>query len=231
MPQFLTLIAAALLLAPSLGLWADPAKKPSPELFTDVSRQAGIAWRHFNGQSRDRFLIEASSGGVAFLDYDNDGWLDIYFVNGGETPRGKSQQPVRNALYRNLGNGKFEDVAESAGVARVPFYGMGAASADYDNDGFQDLYVTGFPSSALFHNEGDGTFSQVTQRAGVENAGEWGASAVWFDFDRDRDLDLELFVCNYAELSFAHPFAHPRLCNVAGKPEYCSQRVQRRGRC
>ena len=219
MPLFLAFIAAALLLAPSWGQWAEPAKKSSSELFTDVSRQAGITWSHFNGQSQDRFLIEASCGGVAFLDYDNDGWLDIFFVNGGETPRGKSQEPVRNALYRNLGNGRFEDVAESAGVAQVPFYGMGVASADVDNDGFQDLYVTGFPSSALFHNEGDGTFSEATQRAGVGNAGEWAASAVWFDYDRDGQLDL--FVCNYAELSFAQP----RPCNFAGKPEYCSQRA------
>ncbi len=221
MPQFLALIAAVLLLAPAWVLWPEPAKQSSPDIFTDVSRQAGITWKHFNGQSEDRFLIEASCGGVAFLDYDNDGWLDIYFVNGGETPRGKSPEPVRNALYRNLGNGRFQDVAESAGVANVPFYGMGAASADYDNDGFQDLYVTGFPSSALFHNEGDGTFSEVTERAGVGNAVEWAASAVWFDYDRDQQLDL--FVCNYAELSFARP----RPCNFAGKPEYCSQRAYR----
>lgn len=219
MPQFLAVIAAVLLLAPSLGLWSEPAKQSSPDLFTDVSLQAGITWRHFNGQSRDRFLIEASCGGVAFLDFDNDGRLDIYFVNGGETPNGKSPSPVRNALYRNLGNGKFEDVAQSAGVAEISFYGMGAASADFDNDGFQDLYVTGFPTSALFHNQGDGTFRNVTRQAGLENAGQWGASAVWFDFDRDRHLDL--FVCNYAELSFSHP----RPCNFAGKPEYCSQRA------
>ncbi len=219
MPRFPALIVAALLLAPSWGLWSEPAKESPPELFTDVSVQAGITWKHFNGQSQDRFLIEASCGGVAFLDFDSDGWLDIFFVNGGETPKGKSRSPVRNALYRNLGNGKFEDVAERAGVAEVPFYGMGAAGADYDNDGFQDLYVTGFPSSALFRNQGNGTFREVTQGAGLENAGEWGASAVWFDFDRDRHLDL--FVCNYAELSFAHP----RPCNFAGKPEYCSQRA------
>jgi len=219
MPRFTALIVAALLLAPSWGLWSEPAKESPPELFTDVSVQAGITWKHFNGQSQDRFLIEVSCGGVAFLDYDNDGWLDIFFVNGGETPKGKSPSPVRNALYRNLGNGRFEDVAESAEVAEVPFFGMGAAAADYDNDGFQDLYVTGFPTSALFRNQGNGTFREVTQGAGLENAGEWAASAVWFDYDRDGQLDL--FVCNYAELSFAHP----RPCNFAGKPEYCSQRA------
>ena len=219
MPQFLAVIAAVLLLASFWEPWTEPAEQSPLELFTDVTLQAGITWKHFNGQSQDRFLIEVSCGGVAFLDFDNDGWLDIFFVNGGETPKGKSRTPVRNALYRNLGNGKFEDVAQSAGVAEVPFYGMGAAAADYDNDGFQDLFVTGFPTSALFHNEGDGTFREVTRRAGLENAGEWAAGAVWFDYDRDRRLDL--FVCNYAELSFAHP----RPCNFAGKPEYCSQRA------
>lgn len=219
MPLLLALFAAVLLLAPYWGLRAEPAEQSSSEIFSDVSLQAGITWTHFNGQSQDRFLIEASSGGVALLDYDNDGRLDIFFVNGGETPNGTSPSPVRNALYRNLGNGKFEDVAERAGVAEVPFYGMGAAGADYDNDGFQDLYVTGFPTSALFHNEGDGTFREVTRQADLTNAGEWAASAVWFDYDRDGQLDL--FVCNYAELSFAHP----RPCNFAGKPEYCSQRA------
>jgi hypothetical protein len=106
-----------------------------------------------------------------------------------ETPNGKSSSPVRNALYRNLRNGKFEDVAAKAGVDRIPFYGMGVAAADFDNDGFPDLYVTGFPSSALFHNNGDGTFSDVTDQAGLKNAGRWAASAAWFDFDRDGLLD------------------------------------------
>ena len=96
MSQSLARIAAALLLAPSLGLWAEPAEQSSPELFTDVSLQAGITWRHFNGQSQDRFLIEASCGGVAFLDFDNDGWLDIYFVNGGETRKSPTASTVKH---------------------------------------------------------------------------------------------------------------------------------------
>ena len=178
---------------------------------------AGISWRQFSGESSDRFLIETMGGGVAFLDFDGDGLLDIFFVNGGETPRGKSSSPVRNALYRNLGNGRFEDVTVKAGVDRIPFYGMGVAVADFDNDGFPDLYVTGFPSSALFHNNGDGTFSDVTSQAGVTNAKRWAASAAWFDFDRDGLLDL--IVTNYAQFSFAEE----KKCEINGLRAYCAQ--------
>src|SRR5262249_4174734 len=155
------LAALFLICAASPYSWVGtPAGEPA-DIFTDIADEAGINWRHFNGESEDRILIEAMGGGVAFLDFDGDGLLDIFVVNGGETPRGKSATPVRNALYRNLGNGKFEEVAEKAGVSRLSFYGMGVAAADYDNDSFPDLFVTGFPSSALFHNNGNGTFRDV----------------------------------------------------------------------
>jgi len=195
------------------------AKSSSGDIFVNVTEQAGIAWKHFNGESPDRFLIEAMSGGVAFLDFDHDGRLDIFFVNGGETPRGKSPTAVHNALYRNLGAGKFEEVAAQAGVDRLPFYGMGVAAADYDNDGSPDLYITGFPSSALFHNNGNGTFTDITDKAGVKNSGKWAASAAWFDYDRDGFLDL--VVCNYARLSFNEP----KKCEYNGTPTYCEQKT------
>ncbi|MFN0165370.1 MAG: CRTAC1 family protein [Bryobacteraceae bacterium] len=190
----------------------------APAIFDDITERAGITWRHFGGESADRFLIETSCGGVAFLDFDRDGLLDIYLVNGGETPRGKSPAPVRNALYRNRGNGRFEEVAEKAGVAKAASFGMGATAADYDNDGFTDLYVTGFPASVLYHNNGNGTFSEVTARAGVSDSGEWAASAAWIDFDRDGFLDL--FVANYAKLDFARP----KPCEYDGRPAYCDQK-------
>lgn len=192
---------------------------PDKEIFTDISEKAGITWRHFSGESQDRFLIETMGGGVAFLDFDGDGLQDLFFVNGGETPHGKSTSPVRNGLYRNLGSGRFQDVTARAGVDHLPFYGMGVAAGDFDNDGFPDLYVTGFPSSALFHNNGDGTFTNVTDRAGVRNDGRWAASAAWFDFDRDGYLDL--VVTNYAKFSFDDV----KKCELDGKPAYCAQKA------
>ena len=193
--------------------------RPADNIFEDITDSAGIQWKHFNGESSDRLLIEAAAGGVAFVDFDSDGLLDLFFINGGETPKGKSSTPIRHGLYRNLGNGRFEDVTVKAGVATTPFYGMGVAAADYDNDGFEDLYVTGYLSSALLHNNGGGTFENVTQTSRVENAGKWAASGAWFDYDRDGHLDL--FVCNYAELSFSDP----KQCEYEGKPTYCAQRA------
>jgi hypothetical protein len=201
-------------------LFSAPAAEPSADtkpVFTDVTQDAGITWRHFSGESPDRFLIETMGGGVAFLDFDNDGMQDIFFVNGGETPHGKSPVPLRNALYRNLGNGKFEEVAAQAGVDHLNFYGMGVAVGDYDNDGHPDLFVTGFPSSALFHNNGNGTFTEITDKAGLKNAGRWAASAAWFDYDRDGYLDL--VVTNYVRFSFNES----KKCEVNGMRSYCEQ--------
>jgi len=193
------------------------ATPSSGEIFTDIAEKSGITWQQFSGESPDRLLIETMGGGVAFLDFDGDGLQDIFLVNGGETPRGKSSTPVRNALYRNLGNGKFEDVAASAGVDRIPFYGMGVAVADFDNDGYPDLFITGYPNCALYHNNRNGTFSNVTEHAGVSNPDKWAASAAWFDYDRDSLLDL--VVTNYVRFSFENP----KKCEVNGMRSYCEQ--------
>src|SRR5207248_2561145 len=118
------------------------------------------------------------------------GLQDLFFVNGGETPRGKSDVPVRNALYHNLSNGKFEDVAVKAGVDRLEFYGMGVAVGDFDNDGFPELYVTGFPSSALFHNNGDGTFTDVSEKSGLAKLVGRALGLVTVDVNDDGWPDL-----------------------------------------
>ena len=136
--HFLSALSAAAIgqfLAPTL-IRADT--RPTP-IFSDVTAEAGVTWRHFNGFSPDRYLIETMGGGVGLFDFDDDGWLDIFLLNGGETPRGKSQKPLQNALFRNLGNGKFIDVAAEAKLGQIKNYEMGVAIADCDNDGHQDL--------------------------------------------------------------------------------------------
>ena len=210
-----------IVLASTVFAWLFVARSTSTsagnEIFSDVTESAGITWQQFSGESPDRFLIETMGGGVAFLDFDGDGLLDIFLVNGGETPHRKSATPIKNALYRNLGNGRFEEVAARAGVDQISFYGMGVAVADYDNDGFPDLYVTGFPASALFRNNHNGTFTNVTDTAHVKNNGLWAASAAWFDYDRDGKLDL--VVTNYVHFSFDSP----KKCEVNGVRSYCEQ--------
>jgi hypothetical protein len=166
--------------------------------FEEVEPSAsGINWHHVAGLSSEMYLPETVGAGCAFLDYDNDGWMDIYLVNSGPCDFYHPRSPLRNALYRNNRNGTFTDVTEKAGVAGNA-YGMGVAVGDYDGDGYPDLYVTQYPNSILYHNNGDGTFTDVTEKAGVAALG-WGTSAVWFDYDNDGRLDL--FVCRFADFS------------------------------
>ncbi len=158
---------------------------------------SGITWAHTAGKSAARYLPETTGPGCAFLDYDNDGWMDIYLVNSGQCDFFNPNPPLRNALYRNNRDGTFTDVTEKARVAGGG-YGQGVAVGDYDGDGLPDLYVTQYGKSILYHNNGDGTFTDVTEKAGVAAPG-WSSSAVWFDYDNDGRLDL--FVCQFVEFS------------------------------
>lgn len=158
---------------------------------------SGITWKHVAGLSPDMYLPETTGPGCAFIDYDNDGWLDIYLVNSGACDFYTPPAPLRNALYRNNRDGTFTDVTDRAGVPGTS-YGMGVAVGDFDNDGFPDMYVTQYPRSILYHNNGDGTFTDITLKAGVGAPG-WATSAVWFDYDNDGRLDL--FVCRFVDFA------------------------------
>jgi hypothetical protein len=179
-----------------LSSFAATALPAFEEIFPSVS---GITWVHTAGKSPQKHLPETSGAGCAFLDYDNDGWMDIYLVNSGKSDFYTPPKPLRNALYRNNRDGTFTDVTEKAGVAGSG-YGMGVAVGDYNGDGLPDIYVTQFGRNILYRNNGDGTFTDVTDKAGVV-AGGWSSSAVWFDYDNDGRLDL--FVCQFAEFDAA----------------------------
>ncbi len=180
---------------------------------------SGIRWVHTAGKSAARYLPETTGPGCAFLDYDNDGWMDIYLVNSGKCDFYDLSPPLRNALYRNNRDGTFTDVTEKARVAGGG-YGQGVGVGDYDGDGFPDLYVTQYGRSILYHNNGDGTFTDVTEKAGVAAPG-WSSSAVWFDYDNDGRLDL--FVCQFVEFSKSRN----KSCGPGeeGKHGYCIPRL------
>jgi len=183
--------------------------------FREVGEASGITFRHSSGH-RDKFLMpEINTGGVGLMDYDGDGWLDVFCVNGGWADPSLSGAPGHR-LYRNRGDWRFEDVTERAGVGTNTGYGMGVACADYDGDGWTDLYVLNLRGNVLYRNRGDGTFEHATSRAGV--AGDtWSSSAAFFDADRDGALDL--FVVNYIHWSMAAEV----LCSSRGGVEdYCS---------
>jgi hypothetical protein len=156
---------------------------------------SGIAWVHSNGRSPEMFLPETVGAGCAFIDYDNDGWMDLYLVNSGKCDFFDPHRPLRNALYKNNRDGTFTDVTEKAGVAGGG-YGMGVAVGDYDGDGLPDLLVTQYNGVILYRNNGNGTFTDVTKDAGLPTEG-WASSAVWFDYDNDGKLDL--FICRFVD--------------------------------
>ena len=156
--------------------------------------------------------------GAAFIDFDNDGWLDLFVVNSNPVRRGKST-PATSHFYRNRGDGTFVDVTEKAGL-RTEGYGVGVAVGDFDNDGWDDPYVTNWGANTLYHNNGDGTFRDVTARAGVA-VGSWSTSAAWADYDRDGFLDL--FVCNY--LTYRPEDNRPCGRDQPGYRAYCTPEV------
>jgi hypothetical protein len=211
------LIVTILLSAGAALAQAAPAKTAAPStppIFTVVEpAKSGIRWVHDAGRSNMRHLPESTGPGVAFLDYDNDGWMDIYLVNSGKADFFTPSHPLRNALYHNNHDGTFTDVTEKAGVPGTG-YGMGVAVGDYDNDGYPDIYVTQVGRNVLYHNNGDGTFTDVTDKAGVAGGG-WASSALWFDYDNDGRLDL--FVPQFVRTDKG------TTCNVGadGRHRYC----------
>jgi hypothetical protein len=196
------------------------ASASASPLFEEVpSSVSGLTWVHDNAMSPERYLPESLGPGVAFLDYDNDGWMDIYLVNSGPSDFFKPSKHLRNALYKNNRDGTFTDVTEKAGVAGGTF-GMGVAVGDYNNDGFPDIFVTSYGRTILYRNNGDGTFTDVTEKSGLPMDG-WTTSAVWFDYDNDGKLDL--FICSFVDFGKTQHL----MCgdNKLGRHYYCIPRM------
>ena len=181
--------------------------------FTDITEAAGLQFHHTDGRSGQRYFLETVGSGAAFFDYDRDGWIDIYFVNGADLPGFYSPQSPTNRLYRNNGDGTFRDVTEPAGVGDTG-YGAGCAVGDYNNDGNLDLYVTNFGTNMLYRNNGDGTFTDVTDYAGVGDT-RWSLGCAFADYDNDGNLDL--YVANYIDFHFK---THTN-CTQKGVATYC----------
>ena len=217
----------AFLAAGAASLFAAPPAASGVQL-TDVTAAAGLTFRHNSGAYGARFLPETMGPGCAFLDYDNDGWPDILIVNGTEwntAPPGHKRQRSTMQLLHNNRNGTFTDVTERAGLA-IDMYGLGVTVADYDNDGFADIYVTAVGQNRLFHNTGRGTFIDVTDHAGLGGRSAFSTSALWFDYDRDGLLDL--FVCNYVRWEPGHDV----FCSVDGKNKsYCTPEAYHGSTC
>jgi hypothetical protein len=208
--------ASCLLLS---NLWNSPAAlaqgTEAGATFEDVTAKAGIRFVHNNGAFGKKFLPETMGPGVAFIDYDNDGWPDIFLVNGTDWP-GNGQKHTTPKLYHNNRDGTFTDVTHKAGLD-VEMYGLGVAVGDYDNDGYDDLFVTAYGQSRLFHNNGNGTFTDVTQKAGLAGVKEFSTSAAWVDYDKDGRLDL--VVGNYVQWSPENDL----YCTMDGKSKsYCT---------
>jgi hypothetical protein len=216
----LTVALAALLLAAATAAPARPTP-PSRPVFRDITKEAGITFEHHAAPDK-KFIVESMSGGVALFDYDNDGLLDIYLTDSLTVETAKNPKAARSALYHNLGNGKFEDVTDRAGLAH-PGWAMGVCTADVDGDGWEDLYVTGLGRNYLYHNNHDGTFTDIAESAGVTGGG-WSAGCGFADYDKDGNLDL--FVSRYVHFDFdALPeFGKGKTCQYRGIEVQCGPR-------
>jgi len=207
-----------LLLVCGAAVFAQSARKTdtgSTITFRDITQQAGIHFVHNNGAFGKKYLPETMGPGVAFIDYDNDGWQDIFIVNGKNWP-GQPSKHSTPKLYHNNHDGTFTDVTHKAGLD-VEMLGMGVSVGDYDNDGYDDLFVTAMGQSHLFHNNGNGTFTDVTQKAGLMGPKEFSTSAAWVDYDKDGKLDL--VVGNYVQWSIEGDL----YCTLDGKSKsYCT---------
>ncbi len=226
-----SLLFLLLFLLPTLSALAQQpyppsAAHPTPAWFVDVAARAGITVRNVNGgETVKHYIVESTGSGVAILDYDRDGWPDIFLVNGTELPGSKpTGKPATNHLFHNNHDGTFTDVTEKAGLVSSG-WGQGACVGDYDNDGFDDLYVTGYGKNRLFHNERNGTFKEVAESAGVAGTGkEWGTGCAFVDYDRDGLLDI--MVANYVHFDLAKtpaPGAEAG-CMWKGTPVMCGPR-------
>ena len=198
-----------------------PGSGEAQTLFRDIARDAGITFQHHAAPEK-KFIVESMSGGVAMFDYDNDGRPDLYFVDSLTVETMSRPESARSALYRNLGNGKFQDVTDKSGLGH-PGWGMGVCTADVDGDGWQDVYVTALGGNHLYINKRDGTFADATESAGLR-VGGWSAGCGFADYDRDGRLDL--FVSRYVKVDLTHlpEFGKDKTCEYRGIAVQCGPR-------
>jgi len=216
----------AWLLAVALLITTSRSNSPEPAIphFTDITASSGISFHHINGEaSEKKYIFEAKGGGVGAFDFDNDGWIDILLVQGSTLERFRQGDNPGPSLFRNKGDGTFEDVTQKAGFKRQAGWGMGVTFGDYDNDGFADIYLTCLGPNILYRNNGNGTFTDVTVKAGVGDR-RWTTSAAFGDYDQDGYLDL--YVCNYLEMNLNHLPARGsgQFCSYLGMPVFCGPR-------
>jgi len=237
-PAFVAVIAVAgLLVSPSAAQHQraptnSTARQTTPTnavSFVDVTRASGIDFHLTCGSAEKRYIMESMCGGVAVFDLDNDGWMDIFLVNGSTLEDVKAGKCHPSKLYRNNHDGTFTDVSAKAGITHCG-WGFGVATGDYDNDGWEDIYITYLDGAVLYHNNRDGSFTDVTTKAGVGNTGRWGTSAAFGDYDNDGNLDL--YVANYVDLDLNHlpEFGQGPFCTYRGIAVSCGPRGLKGGR-